>query len=122
MYMTRYTEPEAVGYLIPQYVRCGKPGCRCSQGREHGPYWYLRFRRLERGVWTQRKRYVPAYDVDRVRNQLRRNKARDRTAMALLGRSRKLRGALAERRRGRIDDEQLMGVCHEITRATPDGP
>ena len=122
MYLTRYTEPEAVGCLIPQYVRCGKAGCRCRQGRPHGPYWYLRYRRFENGVWIQRKQYVPASDVDRVRDQLRRNKAGDRGAMALLAQSRKLRGAVAERQRGRINNEQLIGVCHDITRSTPDRP
>jgi DnaJ-domain-containing protein 1 len=23
-----------------RYVRCGKAGCRCSYGAQHGPYWY----------------------------------------------------------------------------------
>ena len=64
MYPTRYFDPEAVGYLTSQYVRCGKPGCRCRRGRPHGPYHYLRFRRLEAGRWRQRKRYVPAGDVE----------------------------------------------------------
>ena len=65
-------------------------------------------------MWTQRKRYVPADDVDRVRRQLRRNKARDTGMMGLLSQARRLRGAVAERLRGRIDDEQLMGVCNGI--------
>ncbi|MBV9851442.1 MAG: hypothetical protein JO250_17375 [Armatimonadetes bacterium] len=29
------------GAVIAQYVRCGKPGCRCQSGEPHGPYWYL---------------------------------------------------------------------------------
>lgn len=23
-----------------QWVKCGKPGCKCAQGKLHGPYWY----------------------------------------------------------------------------------
>ena len=29
------------GSLIERYKRCGKPGCRCAQGRGHGPKYYL---------------------------------------------------------------------------------
>ena len=29
------------GSLIERYIRCGKPGCRCAQGRGHGPKYYL---------------------------------------------------------------------------------
>lgn len=28
-----------------EYVRCGKPGCRCTRGQLHGPYWY-RYQRV----------------------------------------------------------------------------
>jgi hypothetical protein len=28
-----------------EYVRCGKPGCRCERGQLHGPYWY-RYQRV----------------------------------------------------------------------------
>jgi hypothetical protein len=23
-----------------EWVRCGKHGCRCAEGKLHGPYWY----------------------------------------------------------------------------------
>lgn len=23
-----------------EYVKCGKQGCSCAQGKGHGPYWY----------------------------------------------------------------------------------
>ena len=29
------------GSLIERYKRCGKPGCKCAQGRGHGPKHYL---------------------------------------------------------------------------------
>jgi hypothetical protein len=29
------------GSLVERYLRCGKPNCKCSRGRRHGPLWYL---------------------------------------------------------------------------------
>lgn len=29
------------GSLVEQHRRCGKEGCRCTQGELHGPYTYL---------------------------------------------------------------------------------
>jgi hypothetical protein len=29
------------GSLIERFLRCGKPGCHCAQGRGHGPKNYL---------------------------------------------------------------------------------
>ena len=29
------------GTLIERYKPCGKPGCKCAQGRGHGPKYYL---------------------------------------------------------------------------------
>ena len=29
------------GTLQEKFVKCGKPGCRCSKGKGHGPYYYL---------------------------------------------------------------------------------
>src|ERR1700679_395348 len=29
------------GSLIERYKRCGKPTCHCTQGRGHGPKYYL---------------------------------------------------------------------------------
>lgn len=26
--------------FLLQGVKCGKPGCKCSHGKLHGPYWY----------------------------------------------------------------------------------
>ena len=27
-----------------EYVKCGKPNCRCAGGQGHGPYWYAYYR------------------------------------------------------------------------------
>ena len=29
------------GSLIERYKPCGKPGCKCAEGRGHGPKYYL---------------------------------------------------------------------------------
>jgi hypothetical protein len=29
------------GSLIERYIRCGKPGCHCAEGKGHGPKYYL---------------------------------------------------------------------------------
>ncbi len=52
------------GTVLPQYIRCGKPACRCATGELHGPYFY-RFWRDEDG--RLRKVYVRRADLDEVR-------------------------------------------------------
>ena len=54
------------GSLQREWRRCGKPTCRCTRGRLHGPYWYLRWRTRGR----QRRRYVPRKQVDATRAAL----------------------------------------------------
>ena len=46
--------------ICKQFVRCGKPSCRCAQGHLHGPYYYEFSRKGERLV----KRYVKKADVE----------------------------------------------------------
>lgn len=51
-------DPQAnlAGSLVSQMRRCGKEGCRCTQGELHGPYVYLS---ISRGA-DRRLVYVPA--------------------------------------------------------------
>ena len=42
------------GAICQQWVRCGRPGCRCSRGDLHGPYAYL----FSREGGKLRKRYI----------------------------------------------------------------
>lgn len=51
------------GSLVDQHRRCGKEGCRCTQGQLHGPYTYLATSRV-RG--RSRLLYVPAALVELV--------------------------------------------------------
>jgi hypothetical protein len=51
------------GVVRPQWVRCGRPGCRCARGQPHGPYFY----RLWREGGRLRKAYVRPADLAAVR-------------------------------------------------------
>jgi hypothetical protein len=55
------------GAVCAQWVRCGKPNCRCARGRPHGPYFY----RFWREGAQLRKRYVRPPELERVRGQCR---------------------------------------------------
>src|SRR5262245_61658897 len=51
------------GVVLPQWVRCGRPGCRCTRGQLHGPYHYRFYRQGGR----LKKRYVKLAEVEQVR-------------------------------------------------------
>lgn len=54
------------GSLVTQSRRCGKPGCRCATGDQHGPYTYL-----SSGTGgAARLRYVPTDLVAVVRQRV----------------------------------------------------
>lgn len=50
------------GSLIEQHRKCGKEGCRCTQGEPHGPYVYVSV--------GGRLLYVPAGLAEAVRDRL----------------------------------------------------
>ena len=54
------------GSLVSQMRRCGKEGCRCTQGELHAPYVYLS---ISRGA-NRRLVYVPAELAEVVRQHL----------------------------------------------------
>src|SRR5438105_1806280 len=54
------------GSLVSQMRRCGKEGCRCTQGELHGPYVYLS---ISRGG-DRRLVYVPAELAEVVRRHV----------------------------------------------------
>jgi hypothetical protein len=66
------------GVVRPQWVRCGRPNCRCARGELHGPYYYQFFREGGR----LRKRYVKPADVEQVKAacEARRQARRDLVA------------------------------------------
>jgi hypothetical protein len=51
------------GAVCAQWVRCGRPNCRCARGELHGPYAYHFVRHNGR----LRKRYVRQAEADGVR-------------------------------------------------------
>jgi hypothetical protein len=55
------------GAVCPQWVRCGRPTCRCARGNLHGPYYY----RFWREDGRLRKAYVKPAELERVRAQCR---------------------------------------------------
>ena len=82
--------------LLTTWTRCGKPHCRCREGRLHGPYYALHWR----DGTIQSRRYVRAADVPAVRAILekrREQRATERLALALSTRTwRELSGWIAE--------------------------
>jgi hypothetical protein len=75
---TSETLPKTLpGAVCQQWVRCGRPGCRCARGGLHGPYLY----RFWREGGRLRKEYVRRPDVGRVRAQCQaRRRARQELA------------------------------------------
>ena len=105
------------GTVQPQYVRCGKPNCRCVRGELHGPFYY-RFWRDHSG--RQHKEYVRKADLEAVRNacegrqedlqRIRGALARSEQAVTWL-----LYGKL--RRSSKMDrNEQFARCCETIDR------
>jgi hypothetical protein len=55
------------GTLHPQYIRCGRAGCKCASGELHGPYHY----RFYREGGKLHKQYVKRADVASVKARCR---------------------------------------------------
>ena len=117
MYPTRYLNPQAVGYLTSEYVKCGKPTCRCRQGQLHGPYTYLHYRAWENGAWRQHKKYVPRRKKDAVARQLALAKRADRSLTSLLAKSGTVRRAVRDYQHGRISGRDLLEIDYELRRS-----
>jgi hypothetical protein len=54
------------GVLRAEWVRCGKPSCRCVRGERHGPYLFRRWRQNGR----QRRQYVKPSEAEQVAEAL----------------------------------------------------
>ncbi len=94
----RRTLPKT-GVLCSQWVRCGRPTCRCVRGELHGPYCYLFWR--ERG--RLQKGYIRMADVPSVRaaSEKRRQQRRaDRAAV----------------RAGRLEWRGMLALIREVER------
>jgi hypothetical protein len=55
------------GSLIERYKRCGKPGCKCAEGRGHGPKYYLSISHPGRRPEMD---YIPAEFQEKVKTYL----------------------------------------------------
>src|SRR5689334_2410074 len=61
-----HKNPGLPGSVQAQYVRCGKPNCRCVDGEKHGPYW----RRYWREGGRTKSVYVQLEESDQVRTEV----------------------------------------------------
>jgi hypothetical protein len=68
------------GSLHVEWVRCGKPGCRCARGQRHGPY----VRRHWREGGRKRSTYIRLGDVGRTRVAVATWRAQHRSVRSLL--------------------------------------
>ena len=90
-------KPMHSGAVVAQYVRCGKPSCRCARGELHGPYWYL-FRRVGGRL---KKTYLRPGQVEAARaacEEWRRFQARRLGARETMGLLRQMRQVLRDMR------------------------
>ncbi len=69
--------------LVSHRVRCGKSTCRCATGKGHGPYAFLYWREGAK----QRRRYVPATEVEAVQVIVEGRRAAERADRLVLGQS-----------------------------------
>ena len=67
------------GEVCSQFIRCGKTGCRCSQGELHGPYYY----RIWREGATVHKVYVKSRDMESVKAACKAHKTLSGTLQEL---------------------------------------
>ncbi len=89
-------DDELPGVVLPQFVRCGKPTCRCRRREDlHGPYFY----RFHREGGRLRKTYVPRGQLDDVRAACHRRQRRE-----------------IEDRLHRVESQALLRALRESTR------
>ncbi len=69
--------------LVSHRVRCGKSTCRCATGEGHGPYAFLYWREGAK----QRRRYVPATEVEAVQVVVDARRAAEQAERLVLGQS-----------------------------------
>ena len=78
MYSVRYKDPKLAGVIIKEAVKCGKPNCRCADGRLHKWYYYLYYRGLVNEGWKLKKEYVPRNKVKYMRRKINRIKSEEK--------------------------------------------
>jgi hypothetical protein len=90
---SRKTLPKTLaGVVRPQWVRCGRPSCRCARGQLHGPYHY----RFWREGGRLRKAYVRPADLEQVRARCEARRQARRDHQAAWESFRELRTAVRE--------------------------
>jgi hypothetical protein len=75
----------ANGSVHEQWVRCGRPSCRCANGARHGPYHYVFFRTNGQ----LKKHYLPPQYVALARALCRARRRRQTQVRAELRQGRR---------------------------------
>jgi hypothetical protein len=77
--------------LVREWVKCGKPSCRCARGMRHGPYWYFRYEEWDRaaGLVRYRREYVPKRELGRVRRWIKRHRRENQRTRSFLSSARR---------------------------------
>ncbi len=70
---------EIKGTLIEKYVKCGRAGCPCNQGKLHGPYYYIEI--IQNGKQTFQ--YVKKKDLKELLPLYEENKQYKKTRAQL---------------------------------------
>ncbi len=104
--------PPLPGTLIGQYVKCGKPNCKCTRGELHGPY--------QCHFWTDgetgklKKRYVRLSDVEIARQMTNAHAERRARMMALKRQAEQIERGIRE---DHTTTQTLIRQCAEKRRA-----
>jgi len=64
--------------IISESVRCGKPNCRCANGKAHRWYYYRYYRIRTANGWKLKKEYVRKSEVRTERRKIREAKNQER--------------------------------------------
>ena len=98
-----------LGAVCVQWVRCGKPNCRCARGELHGPYYY----RFWRENGKLRKVYVKPGDLAEVQEACEARRRERRELRAAMQKFRDLLSIIrrieSDERLGRNRDDSCLG-------------
>jgi len=56
------------GSIQTRWLTCGKPDCKCTRGKKHGPYYYFAYRDRQTGKTAQIS--IPRDVVTELKNRI----------------------------------------------------
>ena len=60
------------GILVYKYIKCGKKGCHCEEGKKHGPYLHLQT--YDKETKKIKTKYIKKSDEDKYKKLYKENK------------------------------------------------